>query len=118
MVRNGGGKAKGGTYWKKGKWGIVTVEGRDGILPGTEDVEYIRIPGIVFGPLALVFGLAFYIFLPLIGIVMLLSVIVRKIWGMLSPSVPQSHSGKGPGGLGVNPGTSRPAQIRSGGGLS
>ena len=118
MVRNGGSKTKGGIYWKKGKWEIVTVEGKYGTLPGTEDIQYLHVPGIVFGPLALVLGLAFYLFLPLIGIYMLLSVAVRKIWGMVAPAAAQTHSGQGPGGLGVTPGPSRPAQVRTGGGVS
>jgi hypothetical protein len=118
MVRNGGSKTKGGIYWKKGKWDIVTVQGNDGTLPGTEDIKYVRIPGIVFGPLALILGLGFYLFLPLIGFVMLLSVIVKKIGGKLAPSAPQPHSDKPSGSLRVPPGPSRPAQIRTGGGLS
>lgn len=118
MVRKGGSETKGGIYWKKGKWEIVTVERNQGTLPGTADIEYLQVPGIVFGPLALVLGLAFYLFLPLIGIVMLLSVVVRKIWGMVAPAVLQTHGDQGPGGLGVTPGPSRPAQIRTGGGLS
>ena len=118
MVRKGGSEAKGGIYWKKGKWEIVTVEGKEGTLPGTEEIEYVRIPGIVFGPLALILGLVFYLFLPLIGIYMLLSVIVKKIGGTLAPSAPQTHSDKRPGSLRVPPGTSRTAHVRAGGGMS
>jgi hypothetical protein len=118
MVRKGGSNAKGGMYWKKGEWEIVTVEGENGTLPGTEDLEYLRIPGILFGPVALIMGLAFYLFLPFIGFAMLLSVIVKKIASrLMSPAVP-THSGKGPIDLHVPPGTSRHEHIRPGGGMS
>lgn len=80
MALKGGNKTRGGLYWKKGLWEIVTVEKSSGTLPGTEDEEYIRIPAILFAPGALVFGLAFYLFLPFIGFAMLLSVIGRRIW--------------------------------------
>ena len=101
MVLKGGSKAKDGLYWKKGEWEIVTVEGENGALPGTADLEYLHIPGILFAPLALILGLGFYLFLPLIGFGMLLSVAVRKIGRMLASPV-----------------TSRPGHIGPGGGLS
>ncbi len=34
MTRKGGNETKGGFYWKKGDWEIVTVEGKKGVLPG------------------------------------------------------------------------------------
>lgn len=101
MGLKGGSKAKDGLYWKKGDWEIVTVEGENGALPGTEDLEFVRIPGILFPPVALILGLGFYLFLPLIGIGMLLSVAVKKIGRMLA-----------------SPETSQPGHIRTGGGAS
>lgn len=83
MGRKGGSKTKGGMYWKRGRWEIVTVERNSGTLPGTEDDEYLRIPGILFAPVALVLGLGFYVFLPFIGFAMLVSVLGKKIWGGL-----------------------------------
>ena len=46
MGLKGGSKAKDGLYWKKGDWEIVTVEGENGALPGTEDLvcSYSRDP--------------------------------------------------------------------------
>lgn len=86
MALKGGNKARGGLYWKKGLWEVVTVEKNIGMLPGTKDDEYIRIPAILFAPGALFFGLAFYLFLPFVGFGMLLSVIGRKIWhGLAHP---------------------------------
>ena len=101
MGLKGGSKAKDGLYWKKGDWEIVTVEGENGALPGTEDLEFVRIPGILFPPVALILGLGVYLFLPLIGIGMLLSVAVKKIGRMLA-----------------SPETSQPGHIHTGGGAS
>lgn len=100
MVRKGGSTTKGGLYWKRHEWEIVTVEGKNGTLPGTEDIEYLRIPGILVAPLALTLGLAFYLFLPFIGFFMLLSLSVKKIRGKIAAAQ-----------------TSRPAQIHTGGGV-
>ena len=80
MVRHGGSRTQDGFYWKRGNWEIITVEGEDGRLPGTADTEYLRIPTILFGPLALLFGFSFYIFLPVIGLAMVLIFVAKKIW--------------------------------------
>jgi hypothetical protein len=118
MVRKGGSKTKDGLYWKKGEWEIVTVEGGNGTLPGTEDLEYLRIPGLLFVPVALILGLAFYLFLPLVGVVMLLSVIVKKIGSRLASPALLTHSGERPGDLHSPPETLRSGHIRPGGGMS
>jgi hypothetical protein len=118
MVRKGGSKTKGGLYWKRGEWEIVTVEKKIGMLPGTEDVGYIRIPGILFAPLALILGLAFYLFLPLLGFAMLLSVIVKKIWGWFAPAALQPRIEERRVELGPARHTSRAAHTRIDGGVS
>ena len=79
MARKGGSETKGGFYWKKGDWEIVTVEGKTGTLPGTEKVEFIRIPGILFVPVALIISVAYVVFFPFIGFAMLAKVITRKL---------------------------------------
>ncbi len=79
MVRRGGSETKGGLYWNKGEWEIVTVEGKKGILPGTADVRYLRIPMILFAPVAMIVSIAYVVFLPFVGFAMLLAVIVKKI---------------------------------------
>jgi hypothetical protein len=118
MARKGGSKTKGGLYWKKGEWEVVTVEGKNGTLPGSEDVEYVRIPAILFAPVALIMGLAFYLFLPFIGFAMLISVLVKKIGRMLAPPALVTNSGKGPGEIHAPPTASRHEHIRLGGGMS
>jgi len=118
MARKGGSKTRDGLYWKKGEWEIVTVEGANGMLPGTEDVEYVRIPGILFGPVALIMGLGFFLFLPFIGFAMLISVLVKKIGRMLAPPAPVTDSGKGPGILHAPPAASPRKRIHLEGGMS
>lgn len=118
MVHKGGRKAKGGLYWKKDEWEIVTVEGKSGTLPGTENIKYLRIPGTLFAPLALILGLALYLFIPLIGFAMLLSVVVKKIRVMFATPELLTNRGERPGDFRAPPDASRTAHPRTGGGLS
>jgi hypothetical protein len=54
------------------------VEGKRGMLPGTERAEYIRVPGILFLPVALIVSILYVVFLPFIGFAMLLTTIATK----------------------------------------
>jgi hypothetical protein len=79
MAHKGGSEIKGGFFWKKGDWEIVTVEGKRGVLPGTAKVEYLRIPTILFIPVALTISIAYVIFLPFVGFAMMAKVVTRKL---------------------------------------
>lgn len=79
MTRKGGSETKGGFYWKKGDWEIVTVEGKRGVLPGTEKAEYLWIPALLFIPVALLISIAYVIFFPFVGFAMLAKVVTRKL---------------------------------------
>ncbi|MGD1026928.1 hypothetical protein [Candidatus Binatus soli] len=69
MRRYKGGKpAKDGFYLKKGELEIVTVEGENGRLPGGIESEYIKVPDVLFVPLALIRGVLFVIFLPYVAL--------------------------------------------------
>jgi hypothetical protein len=118
MVLKGGNKAKGGLYWKKREWEIVTVEGKDGVLPGGGDTEYFRIPGTLFAPVALILGLAFYVFLPLLGFAMVLSLVAKKVRALFAPHAHQPPSGEHLSDLHPRGRTSGAAHIHTGGGLS
>jgi len=74
----GGENTKGGFYLKKGEWEIVAVEGKNGMLPGGVECEYIKLPALLFVPLAMVMGALYVIFLPFIGFAMLFAMIARK----------------------------------------
>jgi hypothetical protein len=78
MTRKGGSETKGGFYWKKGEWEIVTVDGKSGVLPGPETAEYIRVPGILLLPVAVFMSILYVIFLPFVGFAMLLGLIATK----------------------------------------
>lgn len=71
---------KGGTYWNLVDGELITITEKGGLLPGEEQAFYIRAPlgaVMVLGPLA---GLAYIIFLPLIGIVMVVNFLAHKTW--------------------------------------
>lgn len=78
MTHKGGNETKGGFYWKKGDWEIVTVEGKSGMLPGTEQVEYLRIPTLLFIPVVLTMSVVYVVFLPFIGFAMLGKAVTTK----------------------------------------
>jgi hypothetical protein len=68
----GGTTVKGGFYWNPKGWEILTVDGPSGILPGTADDRYFRIPVLAMLFLAPVMGGLFVIFLPVIGFALVL----------------------------------------------
>lgn len=74
----GGTTVKGGFYWNTAEWEVVTVEGKEGTLPGGAGCEYVRVPTLAFIPLSLVFGALYVVFLPFIGFAMLVSMTGRK----------------------------------------
>ena len=49
------------------------------MLPGGNECEYMRVPGVLFVPLAVTLGGAFVIFLPFIGFAMLFAMIATKV---------------------------------------
>jgi hypothetical protein len=71
MTLKGGTETKGGFFWRKGEWEIVTVEGKTGTLPGTGKAEYVRIPVVLVIPLAMVISVVYVIFFPFVGFYML-----------------------------------------------
>ncbi len=77
----GGANVKGGYYWDTARHEFVTVEGKHGTLPGTPAEKYVKVPGLLFMPLALVLGALFVVFLPLIGLAMVPILLVRKALG-------------------------------------
>jgi hypothetical protein len=79
MELKGGSETKGGFFWKKGDWEIVTVEGKRGVLPGMAKAEYLRIPAILFIPVVLIISIAYVVFLPFVGFAMLANVVTRKL---------------------------------------
>lgn len=88
MKHQGGSETKGGFYWKRGEWEIVTVDGKSGTLPGPKDAEYIRLPGLLLVPIALIVSIAYVVFLPLIGFAMLFHALAGKVAERVRTRVP------------------------------
>jgi hypothetical protein len=81
-TKNGGTPAKEGFYFNLNNKEIVTLE-KEGMLPGTDIIHYVRIPllaMLIGGPLI---GLLYVIFLPFISFVMVLSVALQKTKAVL-----------------------------------
>ena len=78
-IKYGGQWTRTGTYLgvTGGEW--VTIPKGGGVLPGTKEARYLRTPLpllVVLGPVA---GLAYIIFLPMIGILVVGQLAVKKV---------------------------------------
>jgi hypothetical protein len=69
---HGGNTVKGGFYWNAAKWDATFVEGEQGLLPGGPDDTYRRIPVALALLAAPIMGALLVMFLPFIGIALLL----------------------------------------------
>lgn len=79
MFRYKGGNEVGrGFYWNPKAWAIEMVNAERGVLPGTPDIAYARVPVVALLLLAPFMGLAYAIFLPFIGFALLGDYLVRK----------------------------------------
>ncbi|HKQ61016.1 MAG TPA: hypothetical protein VJS92_06980 [Candidatus Polarisedimenticolaceae bacterium] len=86
MKRYTGGQAvQAGFYLDLRTWEVTSLSGRGGTLPGAAETRYLRVPLpllLVFAPLM---GLAYVVFLPLIGIVLVLHHVARSAAQRFSP---------------------------------
>jgi len=67
-----GSMVEGGYYFDRDKLDLIAVGGRQGALPGVEGQRYYRIPALAALPLATVLGGLFVVFMPLVGIALVL----------------------------------------------
>jgi hypothetical protein len=79
MLTKGGQSVKAGTYWNMDNGDRVELV-TAGVLPGTSKAMYVKAPGAAMLAAGPVLGLIFAVFLPFIGIVMTISMIVSKIY--------------------------------------
>jgi len=77
----GGEAAKPGFYWNRGKWGAEIVPAPGGELPGTAGVLYYRIGWPILLVAAPVMGGAFAMFVPFIGLAMLVQFLFKAATG-------------------------------------
>jgi hypothetical protein len=88
----GGEKVGGGFYVNRRTWEI-TVVNREGVLAGGLEDRYARIPALVALILAPLAGAAFAMFLPFVGIAMVLDLGARKLWRRVRMALPAGTRG-------------------------
>ena len=78
LKHNAGTKVGKGTYWNFSNGERIDISA-EGILPGSRDTVYYRLPATGIVALGPVLGLVYAAFLPFIGIAMLVKVILQKV---------------------------------------
>lgn len=89
----GGEVVKGGIYWSMSEGEFVSVPQEGGRLAGGSQATYLKAPlpvVLVVGP---IMGLAFAIFLPLSGLLVLVPFLADKLRGALVPSAAHAAAG-------------------------
>lgn len=77
---HGNQQAKAGFYFNLTTWHVSTLSGEGGPLPGPDQARYLRLPLPVLIVVAPLMGAAFAMFLPFIGIAMVLDFVAKKVW--------------------------------------
>ena len=78
LKHNAGTKVGKGTYWNFSNGERIDIS-TEGVLPGGRDTVYYRLPATGIVALGPVLGLIYAVFLPFIGIAMLVKVILQKV---------------------------------------
>jgi hypothetical protein len=76
-IIRGGDTVRGGYYWNAEKWDATFVEGTEGVLPGSPMERYRRVPVPLLLVGAPIMGALFVMFLPFIGIALLVQQMTR-----------------------------------------
>jgi hypothetical protein len=76
---NGGTKVGGGYYFNLKSWEVANIEGKEGTLPGEAKDTFLHAPLPVLFVVAPVLGIGFAMFLPLIGFVMPVYALVKRM---------------------------------------
>ena len=75
---HGGDQAKAGFYFNMTKWEVQTLSGKGGTLVGGAGERIVRVPAIGVLVLAPFMGAAYAMFLPFIGIALVLQYLAKK----------------------------------------
>jgi hypothetical protein len=75
---HGGDQVKAGFYFNMTKWEVQTLSGKGGRLVGAAGQRYMRVPAIGVLALAPFMGAAYAIFLPFIGIALVLQYLAKR----------------------------------------
>lgn len=77
---HGGEQVKAGFYLNLGSWEVTTLSGDGGTLPGGRDARFLRVPTLALLVFAPLMGALYAIFLPFIGIAMVLHYLGARTW--------------------------------------
>lgn len=91
LKHSGGQKVSKGTYWNLSSGQRFNVAG-DAVLPGDGSTTYYKMPSMGILILAPFIGLAYAVFLPFIGIAMMLKLVGQKMFGGLFRTTAKSAS--------------------------
>ncbi|MCM2258169.1 MAG: hypothetical protein NDJ94_21250 [Vicinamibacteria bacterium] len=80
-----GDTVKAGFYWRTAQWQIVTIAEDGETLPGHAGDNYYRVPALLLLGLAPIMGALFVMFLPFIGIAIVLQHALRAAARALRP---------------------------------
>ena len=72
-----GTRVEGGFYFNRDKLDLITVSGKEGLLPGADGQRYLRVPVWAAILLAPVMGGLFVVFMPFIGFALVLQHLAR-----------------------------------------
>ena len=75
---HGGDQVKAGFYFNTAKWEVQTLSGKGGTLVGAPGERYVRVPAIGVLVLAPFMGAAYAIFLPFIGIALVMQYVAKR----------------------------------------
>jgi hypothetical protein len=79
MTRHqGGDRVNAGFYLNVESWEVATVSGSGGVLSGSAGARYLRVPTLLLLVFAPLMGAVYAIFLPFIGIAMVVHFLARR----------------------------------------
>lgn len=91
MARRQAGEAvKAGFYWRMAHWQIVTIAENGETLPGNAGEPYLRIPALLMLLLAPIMGGLLVIFLPFVGVAIVLQHAVRAAFRAVHKTAEES----------------------------
>ena len=81
---NGGDRVNAGFYLNLDQWSVTTMSGKGGVLTGTSDTRYLRVPTLAVLAFAPLMGAAYVVFLPFVGIAMVLHYVGGKAYASVT----------------------------------
>ena len=81
---NGGDRVNAGFYLNLDHLAVTPLSGKGGVLPGSADQRYLRVPTLAVLAFAPLMGAAYVVFLPFIGIAMVLQHLGKKAYAAVS----------------------------------